>query len=98
MQVRWLGNACIEIKGEKNILIDPNYLTEPEIEPDIILVTHEHSDHIDPAKLEQFNNYQLYAPASVYDEFDLAGETIQAGATIKEDIQVIGCDCYGSEE
>ena len=97
MQVRWLGNACIEIKGEQNILIDPNYLTDPEIEPDIILVTHEHSDHIDPGKLEQFNDYKLYAPSSVFDEFDLDGETIQAGDTIQEDIQVMGCDCYGSE-
>ena len=40
MQIKWLGNACIEIKGEKNILIDPNYLKEPEIDPDLILVTH----------------------------------------------------------
>jgi L-ascorbate metabolism protein UlaG (beta-lactamase superfamily) len=98
MQIKWLGNACIEIKGEKNILIDPNYLKEPEIDPDLILVTHEHSDHIDPAKLDKFSDYKLYAPQTVFDEYDLDGVKIEDGSKIDNDIKVIGCDCYGTEE
>lgn len=98
MKIRWLGNSCLEISGEKNILIDPSYMKKPQIEPDIILITHEHSDHIDPDKLEEFKDYKLYAPSSVFEEHDISGETIQAGDTIENDIKVIGVDAYGTEE
>ena len=46
MKVRWLGHSCIEILGKKHILIDPDYLREPLPDPDYILITHGHEDHI----------------------------------------------------
>lgn len=98
MKIRWLGNACLEIKDTHNILIDPNYLVEPQIDPDIILVTHEHSDHIDPDKLSGFSDYKLYAPQSVFDNFDIQGQKVQGGDIITDQIKVIQCDCYGSEQ
>ena len=98
MKIRWLGNSCIEIQGNTNILIDPNYLTEPESDIKIVLVTHEHDDHCDPDKLEALGDFQLYAPKSVFDNFDLEGNTVKSGDKINNNIDVIECDCYGSEE
>ena len=98
MKIRWLGNACLEIQDTHNILIDPNYLVEPQIDPDIILVTHEHSDHIDPNILSDFSDSKLYAPQSVFDNFDIQGQNVQGGDIITDQIKVIQCDCYGSEQ
>jgi L-ascorbate metabolism protein UlaG (beta-lactamase superfamily) len=45
MIFRWLGHSAIELKeGEIDIAIDP--LTEARIEPDVICLTHGHSDHL----------------------------------------------------
>ncbi|HMA62578.1 MAG TPA: MBL fold metallo-hydrolase [bacterium] len=98
MKIKWLGNACLEIQDKHNILIDPNYLVEPRIDPDIILITHEHSDHIDPQKIGAFSNYKLYAPVSVFQKFDIEGQEVQGGDIITDQIKVIQCDCYGSEQ
>lgn len=98
MRVRWLGEACVEIIGEQTMLIDPNYQVEPEENPDLILVTHEHDDHFDPEVRKKFPGAELYAPQSVYDEFDVAGEVVTAGEEFGPGIKVLDCDCYGSEE
>ena len=37
MRLRWLGNSCVEIFGEKHIVIDPNYVVKPEGEIDYVL-------------------------------------------------------------
>lgn len=50
MKIRYLGHSCFELSGSKNVLIDP-YLSENpsapgiDVDPDIIAVTHGHSDH-----------------------------------------------------
>jgi len=57
MKVRYLGHACFEFEGEKRILIDPFISQNPlcpvkleELEnPDLILVTHGHGDHLGDA-------------------------------------------------
>ncbi|HMA58644.1 MAG TPA: MBL fold metallo-hydrolase [Halanaerobiales bacterium] len=98
MIVRFLGEASIEIEDDLNILIDPNFESEPETEPDIILVTHEHDDHFDDKVVEQYPGAEIYGPQSFFDKFEVEGTVIERGETIKEDIEVLGCDCYGSEE
>ncbi len=98
MLVRFLGEACVEIEDDLNILIDPNYETQPETTPDIILVTHEHDDHFDMNVLEKYPGAKIYGPKSFFNNFDVDGEIIESGETIKNDIKVMECDCYNSEE
>jgi L-ascorbate metabolism protein UlaG (beta-lactamase superfamily) len=47
MELTFLGHACVFLKGERSVLIDP-YIPEgaPLPEPDIIAVTHGHADHL----------------------------------------------------
>lgn len=94
--VRWLGNSALEIRAEKNILIDPSFKYQPVTDPDIILITHEHDDHIDPEVVQEYSNSEVYAPLSVFEDFSLEGEIVEAGDTIAEDIQVLDIDCYNS--
>ena len=53
IELKWLGHSCFEIDCTKRILIDPFLDGNPaatvrasEVEPDIIVVTHGHSDHL----------------------------------------------------
>ncbi len=98
MKVRWLGNAAVEVFGDKHILIDPNLTVEHEKDPDIILLTHEHDDHFSPADYEKVKeNADLYGPKTTLEKFDLEGEVVKAGDEIG-DIKVLDCDCYGSDD
>ncbi len=53
VKLTWLGHSCFEIRSGKSIIIDPFIDENPaatvsasELEPDIIAVTHGHSDHL----------------------------------------------------
>ncbi len=60
MQIRWFGQSAFLIRGERSVLIDPfgsavaglaarglrfEYPSIEGVEPDLVLVTHEHGDH-----------------------------------------------------
>ncbi len=56
MKITWHGHACFELDGSKNVLIDPFITGNPvakvkpqELNPDILLITHGHEDHIGDA-------------------------------------------------
>lgn len=57
MDITWLGHSAVKIKGTKTVFIDP-FLTgnpaaslkaEEIIEADIVIVTHDHGDHLGDA-------------------------------------------------
>jgi len=47
MKITWLGHACVLLSGSRSVLIDP-FVPGGGIraEPDIVAVTHGHSDHM----------------------------------------------------
>ncbi|MBS3811469.1 MAG: MBL fold metallo-hydrolase [Halanaerobiales bacterium] len=98
MIVRWLGEACVEIESDLNILIDPNYEVEPVNVPDLILVTHEHDDHFDENIIKKYPDTKIYGPQSFFEHFDVDGKIIQSGDRVKNDIDIFKCDCYNSIE
>jgi len=93
-----MGNAAVEISSKKHILIDPNITVEVDIEPDIVLLTHEHDDHFSPEDYAQMEKKaRVYGPKTTLEKFDLDGSIVSAGDDIDE-IKVLDCDCYGSDE
>ncbi len=52
MKIYWLGHASFRIETEgKNVYIDPYILPQNSPLADIILITHEHFDHLDKEKI-----------------------------------------------
>ena len=98
MKVRWLGNSAVEIEGDKNILIDPAPLNDITIDPDVVLVTHEHDDHFDPELIDNIaKDVDLYAPKPTLEKFNIQGVQVENGDTLG-DIEVLDCNCWKSKE
>jgi len=65
MKLTKFSHACVRLEGPGGVLvIDPGIWAEPEVltGADAILVTHEHSDHIDPERLAGLAT-PIHAPA-----------------------------------
>ncbi|MFW5898493.1 MAG: MBL fold metallo-hydrolase [Candidatus Saliniplasma sp.] len=98
MKVRWLGNSCIEIFGDHHILIDPNFLVEPEKNPDLVLVTHEHDDHFNPEDFEGYeSDAQVIAPEPTLKKFDLDGIGADPGMYFK-DVKILDSQCWKAKK
>jgi len=70
MKIRFLGHSCIEIMGLHHILIDPDFIREPEKGVEYILVSHAHRDHI--ARIAEIPTGIVVASEDVCDiAFDL---------------------------
>ncbi len=52
-KIKWLGQASVRIEDEKTIYIDPYQLTDRAKKGDIILITHDHMDHLDNASIKK---------------------------------------------
>ncbi len=98
MRVKWLGNACLEIIGDRHIVIDPNYEIEPKGKADIVLVTHEHDDHFSAQDYEECGSTaDLFAPKTTLDKIGMDGGIVQPGDEV-DGIKVLESWCWGSEE
>lgn len=68
MQITKYTHACVRLEQEGRVLvIDPGTWSEPRalMGADAVLVTHEHSDHIDVLRLAGLG-VRVYAPAGSY--------------------------------
>jgi L-ascorbate metabolism protein UlaG (beta-lactamase superfamily) len=97
MRVSWLGNACLEVFSKNQIMIDPNFIVEPERDPEFILLTHEHDDHYAPQCAKMLNKATLYAPNTTLKKFGLKGVAVEADDEI-DGIRVLESYCWGSKK
>jgi L-ascorbate metabolism protein UlaG (beta-lactamase superfamily) len=92
MRITKYTHACVRLEHESRVLvIDPGVWTEPEAAEgaDAVLVTHEHADHVDVARLARLR-VPIYAPETAVIEgldlvrvasgqdFSAAGFTVRA--------------------
>jgi L-ascorbate metabolism protein UlaG (beta-lactamase superfamily) len=65
MKIVWFGHASFRIESEgKNIYIDPYVLPKNSPPADIILVTHDHFDHCDRAKIDEIRTEKTVVVAT----------------------------------
>lgn len=53
VEVHWLGHDSFVLKGSKTIAIDP-FKTKSAHKADLLLISHEHSDHLSPDDIARF--------------------------------------------
>ena len=53
VKVRWLGHDGFLLQGSKTVMIDP-LNASGDYRPDILLISHEHSDHLNEADIKKF--------------------------------------------
>jgi L-ascorbate metabolism protein UlaG (beta-lactamase superfamily) len=54
MQITKFGHSCVLLSdGQTKILFDPGiFATVPDCQPDAIIITHTHTDHLEPEKIQ----------------------------------------------
>jgi L-ascorbate metabolism protein UlaG (beta-lactamase superfamily) len=107
---RFLGNACIELIGERDhIIVDPVFLSPPKRGIERIFITHEHSDHIDIDKIDEIcreytrepEGLAIYGPKIVRDNLfiELFEVEPQTKVNLKDGlVLVFENECWKSEE
>jgi L-ascorbate metabolism protein UlaG (beta-lactamase superfamily) len=87
VDIRFLGHACFELKaGGVTVLTDPFLTGNPaaavsadEVEPDVILLTHGHGDHLgDAVEIAQRRNIPVLAIV------ELASELSEQGVDVRD--------------
>lgn len=98
--ITWYGHATMKFSGEKIVYVDPYELHLPSYDPaDIILITHDHSDHCCPADIAKISkaNTVILAPESCQAKLRGNVKIIKAGDTIIEQgIQLEAVPAYNT--
>jgi len=96
--LKWLAHAGFQIKAEgKTIYIDLEKYDEFSEKADLILVTHSHTDHCDPAQIEKARkpNTVVIAPADCVSKIGGKVKTLKAGGEAKVgNIKVKAVEAY----
>lgn len=80
--VRWLAHASFQISGNGKVVhVDLEEYGKPVDKADLILVTHSHTDHCDPAKIKQVrkDDTVMIAPADCVSKIGGAVKTLKPG-------------------
>jgi L-ascorbate metabolism protein UlaG (beta-lactamase superfamily) len=97
MKLKWLGHASWKLKaGGKTIYIDP-YQGEYDEEADLILVTHSHTDHCEPSKVNMVKGEGtvVVAPADCAEKIGSPVESLKPGEKANYgDVEVEAVEAY----
>lgn len=80
-KLKWLGHSSWKLKaGGKTVYIDP-YQGDYDEKADLILASHSHSDHADPAKIKQATgrNTVVIAPTDVGKKIEAPVKSLKPG-------------------
>jgi L-ascorbate metabolism protein UlaG (beta-lactamase superfamily) len=82
--IHWLGHASVRINGSKTIYVDPYELSENAEKADIILITHNHYDHLSVEDIKKIANDQttVVIPASLLVSLKYEVKKVDIGQTI----------------
>ncbi len=96
--VHWLGHASFKITGEKIIYIDPYRITGGET-ADIILITHDHYDHLSKEDIEKIIGEKtvVIVPTSAGDAIKGNVKKVKPGDTLTvEGVEIQAVPAYNT--
>jgi L-ascorbate metabolism protein UlaG (beta-lactamase superfamily) len=82
--IAWLGHDSFRISGSKTVYIDPWHIAAGAPRADVILVTHEHSDHFDQGDIARVSQPStvLVGPAEVTRQVSGDTRTVAPGDVV----------------
>ncbi len=98
--ITWLGHAGFKLNGEKTVYIDPFKIKETE-PADIIIVTHEHFDHLSPEDIKKIQTGKtvIITTPDCYSKISGNVKTISPGQTLNVDgIKIEAVPAYNSNK
>ncbi|NIO21569.1 MAG: MBL fold metallo-hydrolase [Candidatus Aenigmarchaeota archaeon] len=102
MKITWFGHATFKIETEgKKIYIDPYVLPKGSPLADIILITHDHYDHCDPAKVNEIKseNTKIITTEKSANKLEGNVKTVKAGDSLEiEGIRIRAVDAYNANK
>lgn len=65
VEVKWMGHACFKLKKDNYVVyVDPYKLPDDAEKADVILITHEHFDHLSPEDILKIAKERTFVIAS----------------------------------
>jgi L-ascorbate metabolism protein UlaG (beta-lactamase superfamily) len=55
IKVHWLGHDTFVLQGSRTVIIDP-FKAKGNFKADVLLISHEHSDHLSPEDIKRFSD------------------------------------------
>ena len=98
--IKWLGHAGFKIKGDKTVYIDPFKINDKE-PADIIIVTHEHFDHLSPEDIKKIQTGKtvIITTPDCYSKVSGNVKTISPGKSIEVDgIKIEAVPAYNTNK
>ncbi len=96
--IKWLAHASFQVNAEGRIIyVDLEKYSEASEKADLILVTHSHTDHCDPAKIKEVRKEDTVIIATDHCVPKIGGsvKTLKAGEeTVVDNIKVRAVEAY----